>query len=683
MAKKAALSFLLDDDNDGLFGAKNASDLFGDEDVSSGGTPGNLFGAPEAKHEPKAKTKRNSKKGSAKDTPRGPNSNGKQLKKVETDTPCVKKRSKKKTGSRKGKKRSTKASKAGTSKKKQDELFDDDLFGDATTAKAHSPAPSSSSAAFVSEETILTDAGDHSNEGNASADSLSDFFDDDDVVELPEAVPARGSRADHEVDQADTADSGEVSFASSSSSSVEPSSSPPDAPDTRASPSTDNDPAAGTNSRTTDGSNAEHAHDVAGTKASPRTSTTSGYSRSSQPSVKADGISDVRMYPAEMRTVGRSQFRVYPLSCRTPKKGKVFRRYRQFAWLRGWLVAYAPGVFVPPIPPKQGVGHKVDTFAYKFMFAGAVANQFAANDVIKDEARFFEDRQRDLQYFLTRLCKQPMLASSPALELFVSVEDDTEFEEGCRALDEAVTGRQVTQVIRDYREWFPGLSVTRRLSDSDQQRLTQAGARLAAVEQQGVRMVSHTRGVASSSKDAMESLEVLTAQLAEMQTMERHRPSGLEERFDACDPFTQWHAFCQEQPRFLKLCLAESFRHELQDCRALLELMALQLALVNTEEGTKGTGAKAAANKFLGSLSGSPAEGFASSIYASRDANQRHALGTVIGSVLLHHSLPEGRRYRVERYNDNMKQLAMAHLQAAQRIDKVWGKLAEDTGPSF
>ena len=40
----------------------------------------------------------------------------------------------------------------------------------------------------------------------------------------------------------------------------------------------------------------------------------------------------------------------------------VIRRYREFDIFRDLLFVRYPGIFIPPLPPKQATGHKQDLF---------------------------------------------------------------------------------------------------------------------------------------------------------------------------------------------------------------------------------------------------------------------------------------------------------------------------------
>ena len=71
----------------------------------------------------------------------------------------------------------------------------------------------------------------------------------------------------------------------------------------------------------------------------------------------------------------------------------LFRRYREFDLLYEALFKRYPGLYIPPLPPKQNTGHKKELFI--------------------DERKYFLDE------FLRKIAKTSHLAKSPELQIFL------------------------------------------------------------------------------------------------------------------------------------------------------------------------------------------------------------------------------------------------------------------------
>ena len=70
----------------------------------------------------------------------------------------------------------------------------------------------------------------------------------------------------------------------------------------------------------------------------------------------------------------------------------VNRRYSEFLIFKEILFQRWPGLFIPPVPPKQNKNHTTDTFV--------------------------EERQYFLNVFLQKLCSQTYLCSTPEVQVF-------------------------------------------------------------------------------------------------------------------------------------------------------------------------------------------------------------------------------------------------------------------------
>jgi sorting nexin-1/2 len=79
------------------------------------------------------------------------------------------------------------------------------------------------------------------------------------------------------------------------------------------------------------------------------------------------------------------------------KQFSVIRRYSDFEWMRGVLMAELPGVIVPPLPGKQ------------------VLNSFSPE--------FIESRRRALERFMGRCAEHPFIRGHSTFTMFISADD--------------------------------------------------------------------------------------------------------------------------------------------------------------------------------------------------------------------------------------------------------------------
>ena len=71
----------------------------------------------------------------------------------------------------------------------------------------------------------------------------------------------------------------------------------------------------------------------------------------------------------------------------------IFRRYREFDLIYEALFKRYPGLYIPPLPPKQNTG--------------------------KSKSLFVDERQYFLDDFLRKIAKTPHLAKTPELQIFL------------------------------------------------------------------------------------------------------------------------------------------------------------------------------------------------------------------------------------------------------------------------
>ena len=115
---------------------------------------------------------------------------------------------------------------------------------------------------------------------------------------------------------------------------------------------------------------------------------------------------------------------------------KVNRRYSDFEWLRQILVNMFSSSVIPPIPKKNKIG----------------------GDRFNEE--FLEKRTRTLEKFLNLLLEDPNIKSSQVFYDFISIEQDTQFNEAKRHYNSF----KLPQQLKDYKTLTGELDI--RLDDS-------------------------------------------------------------------------------------------------------------------------------------------------------------------------------------------------------------------------
>ena len=101
-----------------------------------------------------------------------------------------------------------------------------------------------------------------------------------------------------------------------------------------------------------------------------------------------DGIMKIQITGIETKGSGTGKHTVYRIKgCDCLGEIDVMRRYKEFDMFRDLLFLRYPGIFIPPLPPKQNTG--------------------------KTESLFVQERQYFLNEFLKKLCTYPYLVSTP------------------------------------------------------------------------------------------------------------------------------------------------------------------------------------------------------------------------------------------------------------------------------
>ena len=102
-------------------------------------------------------------------------------------------------------------------------------------------------------------------------------------------------------------------------------------------------------------------------------------------------------------------------------KWKVFRRYKNFLWLKEILKKLYPGYVIPPLPSKK-IGSR------------------------RFEKDFINKRMKFLNYFINDICKNELYKSSDILISFLSTIDNEKFENEMRIYDSLI----IPKLLKDY-----------------------------------------------------------------------------------------------------------------------------------------------------------------------------------------------------------------------------------------
>jgi len=275
------------------------------------------------------------------------------------------------------------------------------------------------------------------------------------------------------------------------------------------------------------------------------------------PSAKAgDSVKSPSKAPAtyEKITVGEPEMRggtfrsyhVYKIQT-VPSSGvdHVFRRFRDFVWLRAILVKSFPGLFVPPLPPKKYMGNT--------------------------EKEFVVERRQDIERFLNRCAQLPALALSDPYTAFVSRAQT--FDDAMKELDKQVNERPIDDMLRNYRQLFP-LQMASQLPDKHEELLKQLTVFVADAEHKMTALLETGINLDRTVQAYQSHLGKLNTLTNQLETLEKTYPQRPEPpRLDVMENFTQWLESTKQIAPAYNQHLVQTFKYELADITALIELL--------------------------------------------------------------------------------------------------------------
>ena len=230
----------------------------------------------------------------------------------------------------------------------------------------------------------------------------------------------------------------------------------------------------------------------------------------------------------------------------------VRRRYTDFRWLRETLVKLFPGYFVPPIPGKKGLG-KFDDY-------------------------FLEERQGELERFLSRLVSDSILSVSLPLRLFL-VRHENSLDEGKRDVESVLfpadSGALPLSIAQRFVTLFPEACEIALPGNFDEEFL-RFKEYLLDSEKHLILLLEHARMIRIKTLEVNPFLSYYNEQLVAIAKVESNfalRPDP--PRTDVLQQFSEWLNESEVLPNAMKE-LVQAAKFELQDIQAMLEIVGIR-----------------------------------------------------------------------------------------------------------
>jgi len=234
----------------------------------------------------------------------------------------------------------------------------------------------------------------------------------------------------------------------------------------------------------------------------------------------------------------------------TPSQGAeyVYRRYREFEWIRTNLVKTYPGVFIPPLPTKNILGSLASIGSDKFETA----------------------HRPDIERFINRLAAIPIIVNSPSFQGFIN--NMGNFEEVMKDFDKKLENRSREELLKLYTDFFPKQMSYALQKNSDQLLLSWL-----EFLQKGEKTMAETYDsaciLASNMNLQVQYLTKFNLLVPFIYSMENAYPHPPPTRVDIAGTCQQWldcllHIEAATNTHFL-----QAFKFDLHDIRAFIELL--------------------------------------------------------------------------------------------------------------
>jgi len=236
----------------------------------------------------------------------------------------------------------------------------------------------------------------------------------------------------------------------------------------------------------------------------------------------------------------------------TPSQGAeyVYRRYREFEWIRTNLVRTYPGVFIPPLPTN---------------ILGSLAS------IGSDK---FETAHRpDIERFVNRLAAIPIIVNSPSFQAFIN--NTSNFEEVMKDLDKKLENRSREELLKLYTDFFPK-QMSYALQKNSDQLLSSWLEFLQKCEKTMAEAYDSACIFASNMNLQVQHLTKFNLLVPFIYSMENAYPHPPPTRVDIAGTSQQWldcllHIEAATNTHFL-----QAFKYDLHDVRAFIELLKIR-----------------------------------------------------------------------------------------------------------
>jgi len=306
-------------------------------------------------------------------------------------------------------------------------------------------------------------------------------------------------------------------------------------------------------------SSAAAAYAAAAGIAAPQPNTPPSGEEKREMGVETDYKSVIKVSDPELRgTHILNKHHAYKITAPNSGVSHVFRRYKDFDWLRSSLVRMYPGMFVPPLPPKKMMGSL--------------------------EESFVAERRVDLERFLNRVqqavAPNQCLASSPMFKMFVN--RTATFDDGVKEQNKMLDGRTTPDVINEYNSLFPEI-MKREIEDRNKVNLDVAALFefLLSEEEKLTGLHASARSLLNSANAMSKDIGALAAHMDKLATLEKGFPDKPPPaRVEVHTEFAEWTTEKKNMTAAIYNELVSAFKYELMDIEAFLDVLKFRQTVV-------------------------------------------------------------------------------------------------------
>lgn len=361
----------------------------------------------------------------------------------------------------------------------------------------------------------------------------------------------------------------------------------------------------------------------------------------------------------ELRGGTFTQHHVFKVSSAAGAVEHVFRRYNDFAWLRGVLVKAFPGIFIPPLPEKKVLGSKDSTFV--------------------------ESRRLDLQRWLSRIVSRDFLAEHEAVSLFLH-RATASFEDDCKALSKATEAKPLHETISLYMELFPELA---RLPASESANfdveairdfLVQAEQRMGVLSAAAEKFVSANYGAVS---DLGKLNSALQATVENEKSFVTAPPTSIKERgglvhprVDVVDSFIAWHLSLKWSSNAYEDLLLSPLKFELQDIQAMSETLRVRMDLHARHQKSVARAAKWTASPANAPKNTKQEE---QKQMDEQVAKEEGMLLDLVNKLILHAQFEQFWTFRMQQFRTRLHQFARVQIEQEKQLHDTFQQVAATT----